>query len=88
MGQKSIQDELKSESQKVVNELQSLRDEIKLKLHLASAEGKDAWNKLEPQLAQFEQRVGQAKDEALGELRKAGSDLKANLQRFYQDLRK
>jgi hypothetical protein len=88
MGQKSIQDELKSESQKVVQELASLRDEIKLKLHLATEEGKEAWNKLEPQLAQFEQRFGQAKDEAIGELRKAGSDLKANLERFYQGLRK
>jgi len=88
MDKKSIQDELKQESQKVASELQTLRDEIRLKMHLAGAEGKDAWNKLEPQLAQFEERVGQAADEALGDLRDAGTELKASVQKFYQKLHK
>ena len=87
MSQKSIQDELKRESQKVVEELQTLRDEIRLKMHLAGAEGKDAWNKLEPQLSQFEQRVGHAAEDKLEELRHAGSELKASVLRFYQGLR-
>jgi len=87
MSQKSIQDELKRESQKVVEELQTLRDEIRLKMHLAGAEGKEAWNKLEPQLTQFEHRVGQAAEDKLEELRHAGSELKANVLRFYQGLR-
>lgn len=85
---KSMQDALKSESAKLVGELQTLRDEIKLKLHLANAEGRDAWNRLEPQLNDFEQRVGKAADATLGELRNAGSELKSSLERLYQNLKK
>ncbi|HEV8548562.1 MAG TPA: hypothetical protein VGQ57_06030 [Polyangiaceae bacterium] len=88
MDAKAMQEQLKRESKAVVDELTTLRDEIRLKMHLAGAEGKDAWNKLEPQLSQFEQRVGQAADDSLEELRKAGTELKANLQRFYQGMRK
>jgi len=88
MDAKSMQEQLKRESQAVVQELTSLRDEIRLKMHLAGAEGKEAWNKLEPQLSQFEQRVGQAAEDSLDELRKAGTELKANFQRFYQNMRK
>lgn len=88
MSDKSIQEQLRSESQKVVSELQTLRDEIKLKVHLANAEGKDAWSKLEPQLSQFEQRVGQAAEETLDELKAAGAELKTNVQKLYESLRK
>ena len=66
---------------------QTLRDESRLKLHLAGAEGKDAWNKLEPQLSQFEQRVGNVAEDKLEELRHAGSELKASVLKFYQGLR-
>jgi hypothetical protein len=88
MDAKSIQDELKKESQKVMSELQTLRDEIRLKMHLATSEGKDAWNKLEPQLLDFEARVGKAADGAYDDLKNAGSELKANVQKLYQSLRK
>ena len=84
---KSIQEGIKAESSKVVDELQTLRDEIRLKIHLAGAEGRDAWDKLEPQLNQFEQRVGNAAEAAAEELKATGSELKANFERFYQSLR-
>ena len=77
----------KDESTKVISELQTLRDEIKLKLHLASAEGRDAWNKLEPQLYQFEKSVEAAADATAGELRNAGVELKSSLERLYQSLK-
>ena len=77
----------KDESTKVISELQTLRDEIKLKLHLASAEGRDAWNKLEPQLYQFEKSVEAAADATAGELRNAGAELKSSLERLYQSLK-
>jgi hypothetical protein len=88
MDTKSIQDELKQESEKIASELETLRDEIRLKMHLAGAEGKEAWNKLEPQLEAFQQKAGRAADAMLVELRKSGTELKTNLQRFYQGLRK
>ncbi len=85
---KGIQQGIKEESARVLTELQTLRDEIKLKMHLANAEGKDAWNKLEPQLAALEQRVGNAAESAVGEIKNAGSELKAGFDRLYKSLGK
>jgi hypothetical protein len=84
----SNQDGSKGESETLVGELQTLRDEIRLKLHLAGAEAHDAWNKLEPQLTQLEHKVGEAAESTVNELRSAGSELKANFQKFYQSLHK
>ena len=85
---KSMRDELKDESKKVVGDLQRMRDEIKLQLHLAGADARDAWDKLEPQLKQFEDKVEQATETALDELRTKGTELKANVERLYHRLRK
>jgi len=85
---KAIQQGFKDESKKVVAELQTLRDEIRLKVHLAGAEGRDAWSKLEPQLDQFEQRLESTTEAAVDELRSAGTELKANFERLYERLRK
>ncbi|HVR20266.1 MAG TPA: hypothetical protein VMS65_11235 [Polyangiaceae bacterium] len=78
----------KDESKKVVGDLQMLRDEIKLQLHLAGADARDAWDKLEPQLKQFEDKVEQATETALDELRSKGTELKTNFERLVQRLRK
>jgi len=88
MDKKEMQAQLKRESDAIAAELETLRDEIRLKMHLAGAEGKDAWNKLEPQLAEFQGKVGQAAGEALGDLKTAGTELKASVQKLYQSLRK
>ena len=89
MGQvESNQGGAKGESEKVLSELQTLRDEIRLKLHLAGAEAHEAWNKLEPQLTQLEHRVGEAAESTVNELRNKGTELKENLQKFYRSLHK
>ena len=43
-----------SELNKRVEELQALRDDLKVRIHLASMEAKDAWNELLPKLEQAE----------------------------------
>jgi hypothetical protein len=43
--------ELKDELKKNLERLQTLRDEVRVHLHLATMEAKDEWNKLEPHLA-------------------------------------
>jgi hypothetical protein len=83
-----MQDALKGESSKLVSELQTLRDEIKLKLHLASADGRDAWNRLEPQVDDFERRMCHAAEATMGEQRHAVAELKTSLERLYQSLKK
>lgn len=85
---KAMQQGFKQESAKLCTDLRGLADEIRLKAHLASADGRDAWAKVEPQLQQFERRVGQATESAIGELRQAGKELRANLERILHGLRK
>jgi hypothetical protein len=55
--------ELKSELRKVIERLQTLRDEVRVRLHLGSLEFKDQWRKLEPHLGDVE-RKAQALSEA------------------------
>jgi hypothetical protein len=52
----------KQDIQKAVDQLRTIRDEIRLHLHLANVEAKDAWNKLEPSLGELEQKMGQVTD--------------------------
>ena len=85
---KAMQQGFKLEAAKISTDLRRLADEIRLKAHLASAEGRDAWAKVEPQLQQFERRVEQVTESAIGELRQAGKELRANLERIHQGLRK
>ncbi len=45
-----ITDELKHDFKSALESLQTLRDEVRLKLHLASMDAKDEWSKLEVDL--------------------------------------
>lgn len=85
---KALRENAKNEAEHLFNELRALGDEIRLKAHLANAEGRDAWNRLEPQLLQFGRRVETCSEAALGELRAAGNQLRSNLERLCQELRK
>ena len=51
-----------------IDELKRIRDEIKLKVHLASMEVRDAFEKLEPKIKDFERQVSQAGHAASREL--------------------
>jgi len=46
--------ELKNEYQRSLELMRTLRDEVRLKLHLAGMDAKDEWRKLEPRLAEVE----------------------------------
>ncbi|WP_437996674.1 hypothetical protein WMF26_37635 [Sorangium sp. So ce185] len=50
----NITSELKNDLTKSLESLQTLRDEIRVRLHLAGMEAKDAWGKLEPTLLDAE----------------------------------
>jgi argonaute-like protein implicated in RNA metabolism and viral defense len=51
--------QLKQEVDKAVAQLRTIRDEIRLQLHLAGKEAQEAWKKLEPSLGDLEQKMGQ-----------------------------
>ncbi len=46
--------ELKTEVKKGLGRLQTLRDEVKVRIHLASMSLKDQWKKMEPRLEEVE----------------------------------
>ncbi len=59
-----------------LQELRTLRDQIRVKLHLAGQDARDAWeNRLEPQMEDLERKVktaaGNAMDSLRGELDRA-----------------
>jgi hypothetical protein len=74
--------ELKKELEKGLTRLQSLRDEVRVRLHLAGMDLKDQWNKLEPHLEDVEKKAEEASDEAktlLAEAVKKLEKLRASL---------
>ena len=68
-------------------ELQQLRDEIRLKLHLASMDLKDRFDALEPDMKSFEHRAEQVTEEVGEELQEGWTHLKSALQRLRDELR-
>ena len=62
--------------------LRGLRDEIRVRLHLATLDLKDEWQKLEPKIAEAEQymsTVTEASASALHELERRASALQEKL---------
>jgi hypothetical protein len=84
---RALQENAKKEAEHLLSELCTLGDEIRLKAHLANAEGREAWKRFEPQLLQYRRQLETCSEAALGELRAAGSELRSKLERLRQDLR-
>ena len=51
--------ELKKELEKGLSTLHTLRDEVRVRVHLAGMDLKEQWNKLEPHLDEVEKRAGE-----------------------------
>jgi hypothetical protein len=69
--------DMKQELEKGVAVLRTLRDEIKVKLHLAGMDAKDQWAKLEPELFKVERAAENATDTSKKLLDEALTRLKA-----------
>jgi hypothetical protein len=65
--------ELKDEVKKGLEHLRTLRDEVRVRLHLAGMEAKQEWNKLEPHLLDVEQAAREVAEavESLKKLRQS-----------------
>jgi len=48
---------LKSEIEKGILRMQTLRDEVRVRLHLAGMDAKEEWDKLEPHIADIERKA-------------------------------
>jgi vacuolar-type H+-ATPase subunit D/Vma8 len=72
-----------SEFEDLIGELKQKRDELRVKIHLASKEAQDEWQELEEKMQDFSSRAelgmtGEGLGEALGKL---GHELKLGYQR-------
>jgi len=74
--------ELKNEVKKSLELLQTLRDEVRVKLHLASMDIKDQWTKLEPHL----QKVEKAAEEATEASRAGLADAVKQIKKLHHSL--
>jgi hypothetical protein len=63
-----VSDELKKELRKTADTLKTLRDEIKVKLHLAGQEAKDRWQKIEPEIDKMGQEIHKTSKATIDEL--------------------
>jgi hypothetical protein len=70
---------LKQDLEDTREDLKRTADEIRVKLHLAGMDAKDAWEDIQPRLADFERRFDTKADEVSGELKALGGDIKQRL---------
>jgi hypothetical protein len=81
----------KARLQDVLTDLERERDELKLKLHLAKAEGRDELARLEDKIAELRLRAGAAGSEArdaLGDINDAASKLAEEIREGLARVRK
>jgi hypothetical protein len=77
-----MSEDLKSEMRKSLALLQTWRDEVRLKLHLAGMDAKAEWRKLEPQLTEVEraaEHVTEASRDALDQALKSLGKIRDSL---------
>ncbi|MCC6551473.1 MAG: hypothetical protein IT372_00440 [Polyangiaceae bacterium] len=75
-------DDMKADLQKSLEALQTIRDEIRVRIHLAGMDAKDAWAKLEPRLYEAERlaaEVSETSRAALAEVLKKARELRESL---------
>ena len=84
MDAKGITEDVKNEVTKGLEKLGTLRDEVKLHLHLASLDAKQEWDeKLEPRINEVQTTAHQVSDAS----RAAVHDLVSRVEGFYTKLR-
>ncbi len=75
--------ELKNELKKGLDLLRTLRDEVRVRLHLTGMELKEQWNKLEPYVADVEKAAGNVSEASRAKVAEAVK----KLQEFRASLR-
>lgn len=84
----TIKDELREGVEEVLADLRSMRDEVRLKIHLGNMELQDRWEKLEPRVGAVEREIEKG-GKVLGEGIKAGLlELRDGLRALRRDLGK
>ena len=71
---------------KAIDNLKTLRDEVKVQVHLAKAELKDEWESLEPKFEEMEQKLGGAAEETRQVVNVIADELTAAYKRIKERL--
>lgn len=79
MSADEAQKSIKRELQELRDDLQRMADEIRVKLHLAGMDAKDAWDEVQPRLADFERRFDAKAEEVGDEVKALGHEVKERL---------
>lgn len=88
MDAKSMKNDVKNEVTKGLEKLTTLRDEVKLHIHLASLDAKQEWNdKLEPKINEVSKEVSSSAQTASDASKAAIHDLVTKVESFYAKLR-
>ena len=77
--------------QQVISDLERERDELKLRLHLAKAEGRDEWVRLDAKLGELKLRADAASTEArdaMDDIGEAAKKLAAEIREGFARVRK
>lgn len=82
-----IKQNLQEGLEDAVSDLKMMRDEIRVKLHLAGMEAKDAFKQLEPRLADVEREVAKGGDAVAGALDKTVDELRVSFRKLRDQLR-
>jgi len=79
MSADEAQKKLKQDLEATRADLRRAADEIRVKMHLAGMDAKDAWAEIQPRIEDFERRFDAKADEVTEELKALGSDIKKRL---------
>ena len=77
-------EEFRKEANQMLENIKAMRDEIRLEMHLAGMDAKDAWKKLEPRANEAEKLAKEVSDVS----RKALKDIQGKLQEFKANLKR
>ncbi len=82
----ATQSETKKQLKAMRDDLEQLRDTIRVKLHLGAMDVRDRFEELEPEVKAFERRAEKVTGEVSGELREGWAHLKKALEHIRDEL--
>jgi ferritin-like metal-binding protein YciE len=80
--------EMKHELESLLTELQALRDDVRVRIHLGEMEAKQTWNDLEPRIDRLEKEMKSAATDAMQKLADAAKELRGSLRALRERLSK
>lgn len=76
----TMRQKTKEEIRELVNDLTRMRDEVRVRLHLAGMEAKQRYDEIEEEIFEAEQRAKRATEETANELKERLRDLRTRLE--------